>query len=64
MDTLVNSIVGIHIAQRELAKYPTEKERRKAIEKIHSKAIISSCCNIVYFIAAIVSAGLIRWALM
>ena len=64
MDTLVNSIVGIHVAQRELAKYPTEIERRKAIEKIHSKAIISSCYNIVYFIVAIVSAGLIRCALM
>ena len=64
MYTLITSIVGLHVAQRELAKYPTEKERRKAMEKIHSNAISSSCHNILYFIVAIISAGLIRWALL
>jgi hypothetical protein len=34
MDTLITSIVGIQTAQRELKKYPTEKEQRKAIEMI------------------------------
>jgi len=64
MDTLITSIVGLHVAQKELAKYPTEKEQRKAMEMIHSNAISSSCHNMLYFIVAVVSAGLIRWALM
>jgi len=64
MDTLITSIVGLHLAQEELAKYPTEKEQRKAMEKIHSNAISSSCHNVLCFIVAIVSAGLIRWVLM
>lgn len=64
MDTLITSIVGIRAAQRELKKYPTERELRKAMEKIHSKAVISSCYNIIYFVIAIFSAGLIHWALM
>jgi hypothetical protein len=64
MDTLITSIVGIHAAQREMVKYSTEKEMKEAMEKIHSKAIVSSCHNIFYFIVAILSAGLIRWALL
>lgn len=64
MDTLITSIVGLHVAQRELKKYPTEKEQREAMEMIHSKAITSSCHNVLYFIVAIISAGLIRWALL
>ena len=64
MDTLITSIVGIHVAQRELVKYSTEKELREAMEKIHSKAVVSSFYNILCFIVAILSAGLIRWALL
>ena len=63
MDTLITSIVGLHVSQKELEKYPTETERRKAIEIIHSKAITSSCYNILYFVVAVISAGLIHWAL-
>jgi hypothetical protein len=63
MDTLVNSIVGIHVAQKELGKYPTEQEQKKAMEMIHSRAITSSCYNVFYFIVAFISAGLIHWAL-
>jgi hypothetical protein len=64
MDTLITSIVGIHAAQKELEKYPTETEQREAMEIIHSKAISSSCHNVLYFIMAMISAGLIRWALV
>lgn len=64
MDTLITSIVGIHTAQKELEKYPTEKEQREAMEIIHSQAISSSCHNVLYFIMAMISAGLIRWALV
>ena len=64
MDTLITSIVGIHAAQREMVKYSTEKEMKDAMEKIYSEAIVSSCYNVLYFIVAILSAGLIRWALL
>ena len=64
MDTLVNSLVGIHAAKMELKKYSTEKERQEAMERIHSKAIATSCYNILYFVLAIISVGLIRWALL
>jgi hypothetical protein len=63
MDTLIKSFVGIQTAQRELRKYTTEKEQKKAMEMIHSKAITSSCCNILYFIVTLISVGLIQWAL-
>ena len=62
MDTLITSIVGIQTAQRELKKHPTEKEQRKAMEMISNKAIISTCFNVLYFVGAVISAGLIHWA--
>jgi hypothetical protein len=63
MDTLIKSFVGIQTAQRELQKYPTEKEQRRVMEIIHSKAIASSCYNMLYFVGALISVGLIQWAL-
>lgn len=62
MVTLLNSIVGIHVAQKELGKYP-EAEQRRIMEKIQSKTITSSCYNLLYLVGALTSAGLIQWAL-
>ena len=63
MNMLITSIVGIQTIQKELEKYPTEQEKQEAMEMIYSKDITTSYHNILYFLVAIVSAGLIHWAL-
>ena len=63
MSSLIKSLAGIQAAQKELEKYPTERERQKAMDIYASRAITSSCRNMLYFIGALIFAGLIQWAL-
>ena len=63
MSTLIRSFVGIQTTKKELEKYPTEREQREAMDIYNSKAFNSSCRNILYFIGALIFAGLIQWVL-
>jgi len=60
MNTLITSIEGIRALERELAKCPTVEERHEVMERIRSNAVRSSFRTMVYFILAVILAGVIR----